>query len=207
MLEVTGFRTGKIMTNTYVAVDTETKKGFIVDPGAFDRQIVAFIRNENIEIEYIILTHGHGDHIGGVPGFREVYPNAKIVAAAGDQEAMAKPEWNQASMYSGGPEVSFVPDITVADGDNLEVGTMKYYFMMTPGHTPGGMCIIGEGVCFSGDTLFRQSMGRTDFPGGSYREIMQSLRKLMKLPPKTIVYPGHMDATTIEWESEHNPYI
>ena len=207
MLEVTAFGTGRIMTNTYVAVDNETNKGFIVDPGAFDKQIVSYIKNENIEIEYIVLTHGHGDHIGGVPGFKELYPAAKIVAAEGDQEAMRKPEWNQASMYSGGPDVSFVPDITVKEGDTLEVGNMKFEFWMTPGHTPGGMCIIGEGVCFSGDTLFKQSMGRTDFPGGSYRDIMQSLKKLMKLPPKTIVYPGHMDFTTIAWESEHNPYI
>ena len=117
------------------------------------------------------------------------------------------PELNEAHHF--GPEkVSFKPDILVDDGDTLTVGNMTMKFIMTPGHTEGGMCILVDDVLFSGDTLFCRSIGRTDLAGGDFKTLMESIKnKLFLLPDETQVLPGHMGTTTIGFEKEHNPFV
>ena len=205
-MEITAIPTGAIQTNTYVVIDEETNKGFIVDPGAYVNRLATFLKNSGADFEYIVLTHCHGDHIGGIPELKEDFPDIKIIASAGDIEMLGNKDYNLAHEY-GGSIVEEKPDIIAEDGGSLDVGNMHFNYLMTPGHTPGGMCIIGMGVCFSGDTLFQRSAGRTDFPGGDFGQLKASLKKLMELPDETIVYPGHLQFTNIADERKYNPFV
>jgi Zn-dependent hydrolases, including glyoxylases len=195
------------MVNTYLVTDEDTNKGFIVDPGGYDIKMVKKIRESNVDLEYIILTHGHSDHIGGVEEYQNEFPDVKVVASKYETEMLEDPELNQSKMWTGVP-VAVKADITVDEGDTLDVGGIKLRFTMTPGHTKGGMCIITDGVVFSGDTLFCASVGRTDFAGGSFDDLAKSVHeKLFVLPDETKVLPGHMGPTTIGFEKEHNPFV
>lgn len=205
-MQVYKFITCPIQVNTYLAFD-ETKKGFIVDPGGYSSQLTEKVRQEDVDIQYIILTHGHGDHIGGVADFQKDFPQAKVVALDKERELLSDSSLN-ASLDICGMPVTVRPDVYVKDHDTLTVGNTELTFIHTPGHTKGGMCILTDGFVFSGDTLFRASIGRTDFYGGSYSEIVKSIReKLFLLPDTTLVLPGHMGETTIGYEKEHNPFV
>ena len=206
-MKITNIPSGPLSVNTYIVADEDTKKAFIVDPGRHNMRTVNFIESEGYEIEYIILTHGHGDHIGGVAEYMKDYKNAKLVAALAEKELLADSKMNF-SMDINSTKTELTADIWVEDGDTLDVGNLKLHFIMTPGHTPGGMCILIDDVLFSGDTLFQQSVGRTDMPGGSFRQLAKSIReKLFVLPDKTKVYPGHMGYTDIGFEKRNNPFV
>jgi len=208
-MNVRNMPSGMLMVNTYLVTDEETKKGFIVDPGGFDKRLCNVVQKDGIEIEYIILTHGHIDHIGGVEEYRRYFPGIKVLAAKAELEMLADPNFNMSGLM-GMPAVSITPDVTVVEGDKLSVGNIDMKFVMTPGHSPGGMCIIieKEKVVFSGDTLFAQSIGRTDFPGCSFEELINSIKtKLFVLDDETVVYPGHMGPTSIGFEKRHNPFV
>ena len=195
------------MANCYLVIDEESKKGFIVDPGGFDQVLRKTIDDETIELVYIILTHGHSDHIEGVPEYKRLFPDAKVVCAEDERPMLADPHLNFTG-FMGRGGLSLEPDVTVKEGDLITVGNMSFKVLMTPGHTPGGMCLYGEGVLFSGDTLFHASIGRTDFPGGSYGQIIDSIqRKLFVLPDETRVFPGHEGETTIGYEKKYNPFL
>ena len=201
------FYTGPLAVNCYVATDEASKKTFVVDPGGHNDDMVNYIKNNHLEIEYIILTHGHGDHIGGVSDLIIDFPNAKLVACIHDKALLEDPNLNMSSMVYGYP-ISLTADQYVADGETLKVGALELKFLHTPGHTAGGMCIVVENVVFTGDTLFEQSIGRTDFPGSSYQAIVNSIReKLFVRPDDTRVLPGHMGPTTIGFEKENNPFV
>lgn len=205
-MKVLKFLTGPIQVNTYLAYD-ETKKGFIVDPGDYSRQLTEKIQSEEIDIEYIILTHGHGDHIGGVLQYKELFPNSKIVAGSKEKELLENPALNLSAELFGKPLRIFA-DMYVSEGDSVQVGNTSLSFIDTPGHTVGGICILTKGYVFSGDTLFMSSIGRTDFHGGNFQQLIDSIReKLFVLPDETIVLPGHMDETSIGYEKEHNPFV
>lgn len=200
------YMTGPIMVNTYLVFD-ETKKGFIVDPGGFSKQLAEKVSEENVEIEYIILTHGHGDHIGGVEDFKRIYKNAQVIAYCEEKPFMESADLNTSVELFGRP-ITVEVDQYVKDRDTLKVGDMEMTFAFTPGHTPGGMSIIMKGVVFSGDTLFRASVGRTDFYGGDINKLLKSIReRLFVLPDDTVVLPGHMEETTIKYEKENNPFV
>ncbi len=204
---IRNFHTGPLAVNSYVVTDETTKKTFMVDPGGHNTQMVNHIKENNLELDYIILTHGHGDHLGGVPDMKREFPDAKLVACIHDRALVEDPRLNMSSMVFGYP-ISLIADLYVDDGDLLKIGNMELKFLHTPGHTPGGMCILLEDVVFSGDTLFAQSIGRTDFPGSSYEAIVRSIReKLFMLPDDTSVLPGHMGSTTIGFEKENNPFV
>jgi glyoxylase-like metal-dependent hydrolase (beta-lactamase superfamily II) len=201
------FHTGPLAVNSYVVTDEKTKKTFIVDPGGHNTDMVNYIKESDLQVEFIILTHGHGDHIGGVPALRKDFPAAKLVIGIHDKEMLQDPELNMSGMMYVQP-LSLTADRYVADGETLQMGELELKFFHTPGHTPGGICILVENAVFSGDTLFEQSIGRTDFPGSSYQAIVKSIReKLFVLPDETAVYPGHMGPTSIGFEKENNPFV
>ncbi|MBR0596657.1 MBL fold metallo-hydrolase [Sinanaerobacter chloroacetimidivorans] len=204
---IKNYLSGPLSVNSYLVVDEKTKKAFIVDPGGHNVNMVSNIKENGYHIEYIILTHGHGDHIGGVPAYQKEFPGAKLVAGKLEQEMLRNAKMNFSQELSGIP-VSLNPDILVADGDTLMVGNLELKFLFTPGHTVGGISILAEDALFSGDTLFAQSIGRTDFPGSSFAAIKSSIEnKLYTLPDQTTVYPGHMGTTTIGFEKENNPFV
>lgn len=197
---------GRMGANTYFVADEKSKLGFIVDPGGHNSNMVNFIRESGCAPAYIILTHGHCDHIAGVDAFMEEFPHMKIVACAAEKEILSDPGLNLSPML--GKALSIEADLWVNDNDRLSVGDLDLKFIHTPGHTPGGMCILVEDILFSGDTLFRQSIGRTDFPNGSFEELKNSIHnKLFILPDETQVFPGHMGATTIGFEKRTNPFV
>lgn len=207
-MRITNLPSGALQVNTYLAVDEKTNEGFIVDPGGYNKVLTKEVRDNDVNIKYIILTHGHSDHICGVNEHKAEFPDAKIVAYKDEEAMLENPNLNQSPGF--GVPYSTKADILVSDGDELKVGDVTLKFIHTPGHTEGGMCIYVKEAkaLFSGDTLFRQSIGRTDFPGGSYKEIMDSIRKkLFLLPDDTNVFPGHMGMTSIGFEKENNPFV
>ena len=206
-MKIVNIPTGMLQANTYLVCDETSRLGFIVDLGGYSKELKNIIEKNDIQIQYIVLTHGHGDHIGGVQEHLKDFPDAKVVCSKEEEKMLLDPELNEAHHF--GPEkVSFKPDILVDDGDTLTVGNMTMKFIMTPGHTEGGMCILIDDVLFSGDTLFCRSIGRTDLAGGDFRTIMESIKKkLFLLPDETQVLPGHMGPTTIGFEKENNPFV
>lgn len=207
-MKVRHYATGALAVNTYLVYD-ETGKGYIVDPGGFDQRMVQDIVKENIDVEYIILTHGHCDHIGGIPELKERFPNIKVVAHKAEKDMLGNAKMNSSKEFFGYP-VTVEADIYVKDGDTLRIGDMDVEFLHTPGHSKGGICIYDKKnkVCFSGDTLFRASVGRTDLYGGDWDELVQSIKnKLYVLPDDTLVLSGHMGETNIGFEKRYNPFV
>lgn len=199
---------GYIGTNTYLVCDEDTNKGFMVDPGDYSPKVTEKIKEMGIDLKYILLTHGHADHIMGVTRFKEDFPEVKVVAHREEKAMLNDNGFNMSIQF--GYATEFDADIYVEDGDKLQVGNLNLEILFTPGHSPGGMCIHipREHTVFSGDTLFRQSIGRTDFPGCSFNALSESIHnKLWPLPEETTVFPGHMDPTNIKFEKENNPFV
>ena len=188
-------------TNVYLSWDEESKKAFLVDPGSEIRGVCDTIEKESLDLLYIIITHAHGDHTEGLKFFREKYPDAKVVASRAERKMLFNRD------LSHGPG-GITADIETKDGDALDVGGMHLVFIDCPGHTPGGMSVLTGGVLFSGDTLFRNSVGRTDLPGGDWDTIVETVKnKLYTLPDDTVVLPGHMGETSIGFEKRNNPFV
>ena len=206
-LKVEQYVVGPVQTNCYFAVNDETKEMILIDPGANADRLIQIIEEEKLNPVAILLTHGHFDHIGAANEVREHY-GIKIYASCDEEKLLASPARNLSNAY--GMSLKVTADVLHNDGDILELAGLKIKAIHTPGHTPGGCCYYFpyENVVFSGDTLFCTSVGRTDFPGGSMSDIIRSIKeKLMTLPDRTTVYPGHNDVTTIENERMYNPYL
>ena len=200
---------GPFAANCYIVGSELTKEGMIIDPGDEARQILKSVRDGQLDIKFIVMTHGHIDHVGAVKEVKEA-TGAEVCVHTDDAKSISGQEGRLISMPVSGlsyPDPSS-PDRLLKGGDSIDLGDLHFGVLHTPGHSPGGICLLGNGVLFTGDTLFNYGVGRTDLPGGSYSQLMNSLHtKLMVLPDNTIVYPGHGPETTIGAERSGNPYL
>lgn len=193
-------------TNCYLVGCPATKKAALIDPGDEAEVLLAAAGRLGLTLEVILLTHGHIDHVGAVG---EVLKRTSCkVCAHRDEAEMLRTLGLQARLFDlPAPEGGEV-DVWLSEGDVVEFGSLALRVLHTPGHTRGSVCFYGDGILFSGDTLFRESVGRTDLPGGSYRSLLASIRnKLLVLPDEVQVYPGHGEPTTIGDERRLNPFL
>lgn len=192
--------------NCYLVSCDKTKKAIVIDPGAGTKKIRNWLKERNLDITLIVLTHGHYDHIGSVENLRSEF-KVELAIHQEDAEMLTNPVKNL-SRYSG-LDITLLPaEIILQDNQELTVGEMKIKILHTPGHTPGSICLLTEEGLLSGDTLFDGSVGRTDFPGGDTRKLLKSIQnKLMVLKDDVQVFPGHESTTTIGRERESNPFI
>ncbi len=198
---------GSYQTNCYFLFRDETKKAIVIDPADNGKLIYDKLTQNGFSVETILLTHGHFDHIWGSNELREL-SGAKIYALDKEKTLCEDVSNNLSAMV--GRAYTVVPDEYVTDGAELEFDNIKLRVIATPGHTIGSCCYYCEkaGILISGDTLFQESTGRTDFPTGSMSSIVRSIReKLFVLPDETKVYPGHGDSTTIGYEKKYNPFV
>jgi len=198
---------GDLGTNFYIVTDDISKKAFVVDPGGDGDVAASLIDDTGCELQYIIITHAHADHIGALDFLKKRFPDAKIVIHSNEAASLNDDKFNLCSrFYMDSPKA--VAEITVNDNDTLMLGDNKLTFIHTPGHTKGSMCILTDDFLISGDTLFQCSIGRCDFPGGDYDTIINSIKtKLFTLDENTVAYPGHGNPTTIKYEKENNPFL
>ena len=190
---------GDLGTNCYFLIDDEANKAALIDPGGDADRLEAILKDLGVELEYILLTHGHYDHTTGVPDLHEAFPNAKIYIHQADANGAGRALFPLA----GQVDELFLYD----EGDTLEMGSLTIRVMHTPGHTEGSVCLLVDDVIFAGDTLFCHSCGRTDLPGGSPEALTASLARLKALEGDYRVMPGHNRATTLAIEREYNPFL
>ncbi len=199
--------TGMFQENCFLYACPQTREAVIIDPGDEPERILEAIKELNLIPKYIINTHGHIDHISGIDAVSAVYPVPLAIHPADvpmyTDKAMAEMYGRQA------PLVKRKPDLLLNEGDHITFGTLSLEVLHTPGHTPGGISLVGRPYCvFTGDTLFRRSIGRTDFTGGDYRQIEDSiLHKLYTLDDDLVVFSGHGEPTTIIEEKYENPFV
>jgi len=199
---------GPFAANCYIVGSTSTNQGMIIDPGADAGTIMRTVQQTGLSISIIVITHAHMDHVGAI---REVQQktNAKFAVHEAEKGFVFSTPMRMLTSIGVSPVKSPPrPDRLVKDGDLIDLGDLHFEVLYTPGHSSGGICLLGHGVVFSGDTLFKLGIGRTDFPGMSHERLMNSIReKLMVLPDETIVHPGHGPATTIGDERRGNPFL
>ncbi len=205
-MKVLVMEVGSIGTNCYLVINEENKSGVVIDPGGDGDMILDKIRQKGLNIEAIFLTHGHSDHIMAVDEIRTA-TGAKVYISQEDAAMLIKASSNL-SLYMGASREFKAADEFFEDGETLTVAGLNFKVIATPGHTKGGVCLICEDIVFCGDTVFSESIGRTDLPGGSYSQILQSIKnKILVLPDEMKLLPGHGPATTIGWERRRNPFL
>lgn len=192
--------------NCYVYYKEETKKGFLVDPGMVHNKISRFLEEEEIQLEAILLTHGHGDHIMGVEHYKERF-SCPVYAHEFEREILEN-HYHNHSKSLGGTVVELKDVSYIKDGDILQLAGTKVQCIHTPGHSPGGVCYLTEEGLFSGDTLFKLGIGRYDLFGGNFKTLEHSIVEILyNLPEETKVYPGHGLPTSIGYEKLNNPHF
>lgn len=206
-MKVIKLQVGYIGTNCYIAYCEKTFQAAVIDPGGNAEEIVAVLGQNNLSLSYIINTHGHADHVLANDKLRQA-TGAPVLIHQQDAAMLTNGQRNL-SMFIGGKSVALQPaDHFLVEGEQIDVGNFSFQVLHTPGHTPGGISLLTEDVVFCGDTLFAESVGRTDFPGGSYSQLIAGIKeKLLVLPDEIKVFPGHGPDTTIGWERKMNSLI
>ncbi|HEU5186272.1 MAG TPA: MBL fold metallo-hydrolase [Gemmatimonadaceae bacterium] len=196
---------GPLEENAYLVVDETTRRGVLIDPGEEAELLLDTVRDERAELEAIWLTHGHMDHVGAIAAIVRatpvpiyLHPHERPIYDSAAQHGI---------VFGLRVEQPPPPDRSLADGDTLHVGTLRFSVIHVPGHAPGHVAIHGNGVAFVGDCLFAGSVGRTDLPLASGAQLERSLERICALPDETIVYPGHGPATSIGRERRTNPFL
>ena len=206
-MEMKHYCVGQVATNCYFAINEETKEMLVIDPGDSAQMLAEKSKKEGLKPKAVLLTHGHFDHAMAAEELAELF-GIPVYAHEAEKDTLEDSGKNVSIMI--GRRDSYHADVYVRDGEVLQLAGMELKVLHTPGHTAGGCCyyLEKEKVLFSGDTLFCQSVGRTDFPGGSMSKLVRSIKeKLMALPDEVRVYPGHMGLTTIGTERARNPYL
>ena len=197
---------GSYYSNCYIVGSESSKEAAVIDPGADFNKIDNKINELGVIPKIIILTHAHGDHLGAVEEFVKKY-GTKVYIHEGDAQALTDSNKNFSKVLFG-KNISINPDVILKDGDEIHLGDLKFEIIHTPGHTKGGICIKVGNIMMTGDTLFNNSIGRTDFPGGSFEEIIDSIQeKIFKYDEDIIIYPGHNSPSTIKSEKLSNPFV
>ena len=206
-MKIERFVLGSLGTNCYLLINEETKELVIVDPATCPDYVVSHVKSEGYQPVGIFITHGHFDHVMGIDKWVQEY-DIPVYLHEEEQKILADPALNLSSTF--GPSYAYQNTTTLCDGQNFSLAGFEWKVIHTPGHTCGGCCYYceEEAMLISGDTLFYQSVGRSDFPTGSMATLVRSIReKLLCLPEDTMVYPGHGDYTCIADEKQYNPFI
>ena len=198
-MKIISMQVGPIMTNCYILIDEESKKTAVIDPGEDADRILAALREEDSQVEYILLTHGHYDHTTAVPELHQALPQAKIYIHQADANGAGSRLF---------PLAGQVDDLLLYDeGDTLPLGSLTIEVLHTPGHSPGSVTLKAGDALFTGDTLFAGDCGRTDLRGGSWEEILVSLGRLGRLEGNYHVLPGHEGTSDLDTERQVNRYL
>lgn len=195
MLNIHTMALGAYQTNCYIVWGADSDACVVIDPGYEPDRVLSQVKHLGKTLEAILLTHGHFDHVGGV---RQLAADTDCRVYLCDQELSMPPQLTAGALYY---------THTYGEGDVLKLAGVDFSVIHTPGHTPGSVCLLAEDVMFSGDTLFADSCGRTDLPGGDWAQILQSLGRLRRMQTDYSVRPGHGPATTLAEEKQYNPYM
>jgi hydroxyacylglutathione hydrolase len=197
---------GPLQTNCYILGDEKSRDAVVIDPGGDFVEIEQTLRNLNLKVKYIVLTHGHFDHTDALAKLKKV-TGAEVLIHSADANMLSSSGRVQPFCLETGTEAC-PADRTLAEGDKIKFGAYELEVLHTPGHTPGGISLVVDKMIFVGDTLFCGSVGRTDLPGGSYEQLMHSINnKLLSRLDEFLVYPGHGPSSTIGKERESNPFL
>jgi len=198
--------TGPLEVNCYIIGCDKTKKAAVIDPGGHVPEILEILKNRELDVVMIINTHGHFDHIGGNGDLMKA-TGAELIIHCDDQPLMERAS-DHAAVFGLQTEISPQPTRVLKGGETLPLGELSLQIIHTPGHSPGGVCILVEDYLLVGDTLFAGSIGRTDLPGGNHQQLIANIKeKLLPLPEETKVCPGHGPMTTIGEEKHYNPFL
>jgi hydroxyacylglutathione hydrolase len=197
---------GGLQTNCYILTAAGSSECAVIDPGSEPQRVIATIQDAGLELRYVLCTHGHADHTGGVASVHDALGGHFYLAASDVFYSVDPPDWLIGAL--GGFTAPPKPDVSLQDVASLPLCDAEITLIRTPGHTPGSTCFLFEDMVFTGDTLFRGSIGRYDLPGGNGRQELESIRDhLLVLPDETKVFPGHGPSSTIGEERRSNPYL
>jgi hydroxyacylglutathione hydrolase len=204
-MKVDNIVVGPLQSNCFIVYDEDSHDAIVVDPGDEAEKIIRFIEARELKVSRIVCTHAHFDHVGAVTRLKEK-TGASVMLHKGDLDIYMRAD-KQGALWGFHIEQPLAPDLYMIEGDEVAVGRFRLKVLHTPGHSPGGICLYGEGVILTGDTIFAGSVGRTDFPGGSLTELKRSFARIIELPPETRIFSGHGPLTTVKNEKESNFFV